>query len=67
MENPKPTVNPEKCTGCGACIDTCPMNLFKISKGKATVIKGECLGCKACESVCLAKAIKVKFIEESIK
>ncbi len=50
------TIDNEKCTGCAACIDVCPVNAIKIESGKA-VVNGGCIDCGACISQCLVEAI----------
>ena len=50
------TVDKSKCTGCGACIDVCPVNAIKIEDGKA-IISDECIDCGACISQCPVEAI----------
>jgi len=58
---PKPTVNKGKCTGCGTCVNVCPVDVFVLKGGKSTVAKpNECMGCMACENSCPEGAIKVK-------
>ena len=49
-------IDNEKCTGCAACIDVCPVNAIKIENEKA-VVSEDCIDCGACISQCLAKAI----------
>ncbi|MDP8299707.1 MAG: 4Fe-4S binding protein [Candidatus Tantalella remota] len=49
-------IDNEKCTGCAACIDICPVNVIKIENGKA-VVSEECLGCGVCISQCSVEAI----------
>ena len=49
-------VNNEKCTGCGACVDVCPVNAIKIENEKA-VIGEECIDCGACIAQCPVEAI----------
>lgn len=59
----KPVVDTKKCTGCGTCVDICPMQVFGLDKSvKKSVVKkpDECIGCRACEVQCPAKAIVVK-------
>ena len=57
---PKPTVNAAKCTGCGACVQVCPVNVYKMKGKKSVVVNASaCIGCRACESSCPAGAIKV--------
>ncbi len=52
-----PTVNPELCTNCGACIEICPANAIVIENDKAKIIENKCRGCYACQNVCPADAI----------
>jgi len=49
-------VDQEKCTGCEACVSTCPSNAIKMENGKA-VITEDCIDCGACVSVCPVEAI----------
>ena len=55
-------INFEKCTGCGTCIETCPVDVYKIdeSKGKIKIIAiNECIDCKACEVQCPEECIEI--------
>ncbi len=49
-------VDNEKCTGCGACVEACPVNAIKLENNKA-VIGEECIDCGACVGVCPVEAI----------
>ncbi len=52
----KPTLNPEKCTGCGICWLFCPEPA--ISRGKPVKIDYRyCKGCGICANECPVKAI----------
>jgi NAD-dependent dihydropyrimidine dehydrogenase PreA subunit len=51
-------VDVEKCTGCGACAEVCPVNAIKIKENKAAIGK-ECIGCRVCELQCPTGAITV--------
>lgn len=53
-------VDAEKCTGCGTCVDTCPVDVFEIQGEKAVVVNpDECLVCMACEVQCPEGAIEI--------
>lgn len=58
---PKPKIDSKKCTGCGTCVDVCPVDVF-VKKGDKSVVKkpGDCIGCRACEVQCPETAIKVE-------
>jgi NAD-dependent dihydropyrimidine dehydrogenase PreA subunit len=56
-----PTLRPELCDGCGACMRFCPNGVFAPADGGGGVQVGEpykCqVGCSACVQVCKPKAI----------
>lgn len=53
-------IDKELCTGCGTCVDTCPVEVFEIQDEKSVVVNvDECLVCLACETQCPEGAIKV--------
>ena len=56
-------INPDRCTGCGACLDGCPVNALSLSapsdahpRGVAVVDDGICLGCGVCATACRPRA-----------
>ncbi|MFC1741652.1 ferredoxin family protein [Nanoarchaeota archaeon] len=60
---PKPIVDESKCTGCGTCVEICPVQVFELDEGskKSKPVKEkDCIGCRACEVQCPASAIKVE-------
>ncbi len=53
-------IDPEKCDGCGECVDECPSGAISIKDGKAVVNEALCKGCGACGGVCPNKAINLR-------
>lgn len=46
-------INKEKCIGCGACIDSCPMGCIKFDDdSKAQIDESICISCGTCNAVC---------------
>lgn len=57
-----PVIDPEKCDGCGLCVDVCACGALKMINGVLTVIEMELCGwCLQCEIVCPTKAISCAF------
>ena len=56
----QPEINIEKCTGCGECVEVCPVDVYELQDEKSTVVNGEeCLGCESCVEVCETEAITI--------
>lgn len=52
---------PEKCVGCGTCVEVCPHAVFVLDNGKAALAgKDACMECGACAMNCPAGAITVE-------
>lgn len=50
-------INEETCVGCGACIDTCPVEALSMVDDKAKVDPEKCVDCGACIDSCPVSAI----------
>lgn len=49
----------EECTGCGTCVEACPVNALKM-EGDFPVVDHEwCIGCGVCSTVCPSDAVKM--------
>ncbi|MBW1695764.1 MAG: 4Fe-4S binding protein [Deltaproteobacteria bacterium] len=53
-------VDPEKCTGCGECVEICPEEVYELEDEKSVPVNVEqCEGCESCLEVCEQDAITV--------
>lgn len=59
----KVTVDTDKCVGDEECVEVCPVDVYEMQDGKATVVnEDECLGCESCIEVCESGAITVEEV-----
>ena len=57
------TVDKDVCTGCGECVEVCPVEVFELNDDKSEPVNAdECMGCESCVEVCEAGAITVEEI-----
>ncbi len=53
-------VDQERCNGCGACVESCPGEVYVLVDGRASVVQADdCHGCHTCEAVCEQEACRV--------
>ena len=52
-------IDPEKCTGCGSCVDICPADAIELINEKAVVHEDDCELCGSCEATCEQGAITI--------
>jgi ferredoxin len=51
----------DTCTGCGACVDACPVEAIAMQdNGKAKVDPATCTDCGACVDECPVEAITLE-------
>ncbi|MDA8078420.1 MAG: 4Fe-4S binding protein [Nitrospiraceae bacterium] len=55
-------VNLDCCTGCGECVNICPVGVYRMGDNDKTdsYQAGECVGCMSCVEVCQEKCIEVR-------
>jgi len=61
VENPDRTVRHtvERCTGCGVCVDECPVLAITLVRHVARVDAARCTGCGQCVEACPSGAISL--------
>lgn len=63
------SVNSDRCTGCGVCVEVCAYSAIEINeeKGIAEINEALCKGCGACSASCRCGAIDLRgFTNEQI-
>lgn len=57
----------DKCAGCGACREICPMNAMELIGGKISVSTDRCIGCGVCRTRCRCGALSIQRKEGGIE
>ena len=58
--DPPPLTISSACTGCGACLLTCPEHALRPAPGRPVVISWKCSWCGECVEICPADAITLR-------
>ncbi len=53
-------VDPDTCTGCETCVDTCPVEAISMQNDLAVVDKETCTDCESCVDACPVEAISME-------
>jgi ferredoxin len=54
-----PWVNEDLCSGCGICVEECPVDAIKqVDGGSAEICEAECVRCGRCHDVCPEEAVR---------
>jgi uncharacterized protein (DUF362 family) len=51
----------EKCTGCGSCVQSCPVRTMAVRDRKAWIPDDKCIGCLVCVETCRQGALDYKM------
>lgn len=57
----RPSVNRDKCAGCGVCIQNCNAEAICFEENKAKIDETKCEGCAMCIAVCESRAVNVPW------
>ncbi len=52
-------VDKETCTGCGNCVDACPVDAIEMNDNLAVVSDDDCIDCGQCVDECPVDAIEM--------
>jgi Fe-S-cluster-containing hydrogenase component 2 len=52
-------IDSKKCTGCGLCVDVCPVEAISMENKKAKVDADKCVDCGQCVEQCPSEAISM--------
>lgn len=55
----RPKADPDKCTGCGACIDQCPASALAFDEQLPKVDPDKCIVCFCCQEMCPEQAMQL--------
>jgi heterodisulfide reductase subunit A-like polyferredoxin len=66
-----PKVDPERCRGCGRCVDICPFNAIRLADGPtgnycAEVVQHNCVGCGGCVGICPVTALDMPYFSNQM-
>ncbi len=60
-----PAIERKECTGCGRCMDQCPVQAIGYRRKKALINTVACIGCAKCITVCPQGAVKISWNENN--
>lgn len=61
------SVDIEKCSGCGNCLNICNRNAISIKGGKSILCRDKCISCGECEDSCILNLRKIIGKQYEIK
>ena len=53
----RPHADPNLCTGCGSCVDQCPVSALSMSDGVPEAVPEICITCFCCQEICPEQAM----------
>jgi NAD-dependent dihydropyrimidine dehydrogenase PreA subunit len=56
----RPEADPDLCSGCGACVEHCPVSALRMKGHMPELYSDSCIVCFCCQEICPEKAIRLK-------
>jgi uncharacterized protein (DUF362 family)/Pyruvate/2-oxoacid:ferredoxin oxidoreductase delta subunit len=57
----RPVADPDLCTGCGTCVDQCPVSALSMADNSIPRVEADtCITCFCCQEICPEKAISLR-------
>ena len=56
----RPQADPELCTGCGTCVEQCPVSALSMNDDLPQVDADTCITCFCCQEICPEKAMTLR-------
>ena len=56
----RPQADPKLCTGCGACVEQCPVSALSMNHPLPRVDANRCITCFCCQEICPEKAMTLR-------
>ncbi len=56
----RPKADPDLCTGCGTCVEQCPVSALTLTDNIPQVDPDTCITCFCCQEICPEKAITLQ-------
>ncbi|MFW6113470.1 MAG: 4Fe-4S binding protein [Actinomycetota bacterium] len=53
-----PWIDKEGCTGCGICVEECPVDAIYMEDDTADIDMGKCIRCGTCHDICPEDAVR---------
>ncbi|MBD3248719.1 4Fe-4S dicluster domain-containing protein [Candidatus Woesearchaeota archaeon] len=53
-----PWIDKNRCTGCGICVNICPVKAISMKEGKAEIDMDKCIRCGKCHDACPQEAVR---------
>jgi uncharacterized Fe-S center protein len=53
-----PWVDKDRCTGCGSCVEECPVDTIILEDDKAEIDMDGCIRCGRCHDICPEEAVR---------